>query len=113
MVFFEHRWPRPRPLVGSEEPGSQFFGYLLTVHLCSNSRALTHLHLDFLSSGIQDKVSITSHFKRFLPQELLRGGEWAESLLEHRTSTALCSALSAKLKINLLTKSAVNCAVYT
>jgi len=46
------------------------------------------------------------------PRAILRGGEWAESLLEHRTPTALCSALSAKLQVNLLTKSAVNCAVF-
>ena len=100
----------PRPLVGSEEPGSQFWGYLLTVHLCSNSRARISGFFEFGNSG--QSFNNKSFQEVPFPRACLRGGEWAESLLEHRTSTALCAALSAKLKINLLTKSAVNCAVY-
>ena len=85
--------------------------YLLTVHLRSNSRALTCIcFFEFWNSG--QSFNNKSFQEVPSPRAFLRGGEWAESVLEHRAPTALCSALSAKLKVNLLTKSAVNCAVY-
>ena len=81
------------------------FNYVLTlVH--SLAFEVLNLQNDCLNKSVQSFQEVPS------PRACLRGGEWAESLLEHRTSTALCSALSAKLKVNLLTKSAVNCAVY-
>ena len=84
---------------------------LLTVHLRSNSRALTCIcFFEFWNSG--QSFNNKSFQEVPSPRAFLRGGEWAESVLEHRAPTALCSALSAKLKVNLLTKSAVNCAVY-
>ena len=58
------------PLLAQRSLDLSFEGiYWLFIYVLT----LVHEFLDFLSSGIQDKVSITSHFKRFLPQELVWG----------------------------------------
>ena len=64
------------------------FAYLLTAHLRSNSRALTCICFEFWNSG--QSFNNKSFQEVPSPRAFLRGGEWAESLLEHRTPTALC-----------------------